>query len=130
VVVGENGTRFLGSNDPADSTKWVAKRTERDSEPSRSAIAAQEARDQEQVRRELRNFVSMCASSWLKGELTLGHPKAPRPLAAVVSGAGGNIKWLSASKERRALFHEMACRQSGRAILFSKIWASAGIKGT
>lgn len=124
VVVGEDGTKFLGSSDPASSRKR-ANAAPRQRQPSPKEIAAQEAHDREEESRAIRSFVSMCVASWLKGNLTKGNPKAPKGLAVQVASAGGNLKWISASKERRTLFHQTVCQQMGRAVPYANLWGRA-----
>src|SRR5690242_10520962 len=111
VSVGENGTDFVGSLDPAAgaSTRPTG-RTPRDRPPSAREIARQEVLDREQTQRDVRNFVSQCAASWIEGKLTPSNPKAPQSLAAQVKKAGGNISWLAAAKDRQSFFHKSVCR--------------------
>ena len=122
VAVGEDGTDFVGSFDPAARKGSRSRKSPRDRQPSAQEVAKQEAQDQEQFQRDVRSFVSMCVASWIKGELTQANPKPPRGLSAQVKSVGGNIKWLTATNERQAHFHRVVCRQVGREVPFANVW--------
>jgi hypothetical protein len=125
ISIGGDGTRWEGSGDPANPSRATDRRAKKrfngdrnDESAAQYAEAAETARE----RKLLRNFISQCASAWLKGSLGPSIPTPPSSLRKKVRAAGGNIRWMEADRRLQVLFHQACCSLGNNKIPFEKVW--------
>lgn len=114
IKITEDGTKYEGSTDSADSNTEIQRRSAR---PIRNREQLEKALDESA--KAYRNarlaseyaFLAACAHAALSGQLSATHPAPPPNLKRQVAICGGNLRWLAKDVLRMKRFKKVMLGQ-------------------